>query len=106
MKICFETQGGNMDRREFLQGAAAGSVGLAATEGRAQAKPAPKKALMKLGTQHSTSDDVLTVISAFGVNHICSGEISPRLDDKWSAEGLTKLRERVASHGIKLHADS
>src|SRR5258708_4270852 len=90
-----------MDRRQFLQTTAAGSVSVAAAE-RMPAKTAPKKALMKLGTQHSSSDDVLKVISAFGVNHICTGEISPRLDDKWSVEGLTKLRERVESHGIKL----
>src|SRR5580704_16061262 len=93
-----------MNRRQFLQNTATGSVAAAAAESLAQAKPAPKKALMKLGTQHSSSDDVLKVISAFGVNHICSGEISARLDDKWSAEGLTKLRERVESHGIKLEA--
>src|SRR5580700_6750282 len=93
-----------MDRRQFLQTTAAGSVSVAATERIAPAKTAPKKALMKLGTQHSTSDDVLKVISAFGVNHICSGEISPKLDEKWSVEGLTKLRERVESHGIKLDA--
>ncbi len=93
-----------MDRRQFLQTTAAGSVSVATAERVASAKAAPKKALMKLGTQHSSSDDVLKVISAFGVNHICSGEISPRLDDKWSVEGLTKLRERVESHGIKLEA--
>ncbi len=91
-----------MDRRQFLQTTAAGSVSVAAAERIAPAKTAPKKALMKLGTQHSSSDDVLKVISAFGVNHICSGEISPRIDEKWSVEGLTKLRERVESHGIKL----
>ena len=93
-----------MDRRQFLQTTAAGSVAAAASENKAHAKPAPKKALMKLGTQHSSSDDVLKVISAFGVNHICSGEISAKLDEKWSVEGLTKLRERVESHGIKLEA--
>jgi mannonate dehydratase len=93
-----------MDRRQFLQTTAAGSVAAATAENMAQAKPAPKKALMNLGTQHSVSEDVLTVISAFGVNHICSGEISAKLDEKWSVEGLTKLRERVESHGIKLEA--
>src|ERR1700682_5396677 len=91
-----------MDRRQFLQTTAAGSVPVAAAERIAPAKTAPKKALMQLGTQHSSSDDVLKVISAFGVKHICSGVISPRLDEKWSVEGLTRLRERVESHGIKL----
>jgi mannonate dehydratase len=92
-----------MHRRHFLQTTTAGAV--AATSARpvaAQTKPAGKKALMKVGTQHSSSDDVLKVISAFGVNHICSGVISSKLDEKWSVEGLTRLRERVESHGIKL----
>ena len=92
-----------MHRREFLQtttvgAVAAGSGGAAA----AKPKPAAQKALMKLGTQHSSADEVLKVISAFGVNHICSTVISSKLDEKWSVEGLTQLRERVESHGIKL----
>ena len=91
-----------MNRREFLQTTTAGAVAAAAAGSAGGAAPAPKKALMKLGTQHSSSDDVLKVISAFGVNHICSSVISPRLDEKWSVEGLTRLRERVESHGIKL----
>jgi mannonate dehydratase len=36
------------------------------------------------------------------VKNICSSVISSKLDEKWSVEGLTKLRERVESHGIKL----
>ena len=91
-----------MDRRKFLQNAAAGAAGVAAPQGAMEAKPAPKKALMKIGTQHGHSEEILTLISAFGVNNICSGVISPRLDEKWSPEGLGKLRERVESHGIKL----
>src|ERR1700687_737526 len=91
-----------MDRREFLQTTTAGAVAAAAGGSAGGAAPVPKKALMKLGTQHSSSDDVLKVISAFGVNHICSSVISSRLDEKWSVEGLTRLRERVESHGIKL----
>src|SRR6266851_3547514 len=93
-----------MDRREFLQTTTAGAIAAAAGGSAVGAAPAPKKALMKLGTQHSSSDDVLKVISAFGVNHICSSVISSKLDEKWSVEGLTKLRERVESHGIKLEA--
>lgn len=90
-----------MQRRDFLQTTAAGA--LAAAPGiAAQKKAAPKKAMMKLGTQHGSSDEILRVIAAFGVNHICSTVISPRLDEKWSVEGLTKLRERVESFGIKL----
>ena len=57
---------------------------------------------MRIGTQHSDKDDVLTVMSSLGVKNICSGEISPSLDEKWSVEGLTQLRERVEKHGITL----
>jgi len=91
-----------MNRRKFLQSTAAGAAAVTASGGTAQARPATKKPLMKLGTQHSHSEEALTLMSAFGVNHICSGVISSKLDDKWSVEGLTKLRERVESHGIKL----
>src|SRR5260370_5477969 len=92
-----------MHRREFLQTTTAGAVA-AGSGGAAAAKPKPvaKKALMKLGTQHSSSDEVLKVISAFGVNHICTPVISSKLDEKRAVEGLTQLRVRVESHGIKL----
>ena len=45
---------------------------------------------------------MLKTISAFGVKHICSSVVSSKLDEKWSAEGLSRLRERVEKHGIKL----
>jgi mannonate dehydratase len=57
---------------------------------------------MKVGTQHGSSDGILTVLAALGVNHICSDLPSERLDEHWSVEGLTKLRERVESFGIHL----
>ena len=57
---------------------------------------------MKVGTQHDSSDEVLRVMAALGVNHICSRLPSTRLDDHWSVEGLTRLRERVESFGIAL----
>lgn len=41
-------------------------------------------------------------MAAFGVTHICSSVVSRRFDESWSAESLTKLRERVESYGIKL----
>ncbi len=92
-----------MDRRRFLQSSAVGVVAATAVgPAGAEAKTAPKKVLMKLGTQQGHSEDLLTLFSAFGVNHICTGEISSHLDEKWSVEDLSKLRERVESHGIKL----
>jgi mannonate dehydratase len=94
-----------MHRRKFLlsAGAGAGLVGapLAGAPG-AQVNSAPGKALMKAGTQHDSSDEVLRIMAAFGVDHICSTLPSAKLDEHWTAEGLTRLRERVESHGIKL----
>src|SRR5437667_1076284 len=62
----------------------------------------PKKALMKVGTQNVSADETLRVLAALGVNHVCSTLPSARLDERWSVEGLTKLRERVESFGIHL----
>jgi mannonate dehydratase len=44
------------------------------------------------------------LLAALGVNHICSALPSNKLDDNWTVEGLTKLRERVESFGIVLEA--
>src|SRR5690348_15178086 len=90
-----------MQRRHFLQSAAAGALA-AAPAPAAQTQGTPRKSLIKLGTQHSSSDAVLPVLAAFGVNHICSTLPSAKFDAAWSVEGLTKLRERVESYGIKL----
>ncbi len=87
-----------MDRRQFLQTGAAA----AAVPPRNSRAAQPRKALMKAGTQHSTSDEVLRVMAALGVNHVCSTLPSARLDENWSVEGLTRLRERVESHGLRL----
>lgn len=57
---------------------------------------------MTAGTQHSTADDVLNVVAAFGVRNICSTLPSRRFDENWSVDGLKRLRERVESHGISL----
>jgi len=94
-----------MHRRKFFQ--AAGSALALAPAALAQssastASTPPRKATMRIGTQHSDQDDVLTVMSSLGVKNICSTEISPSLDEKWSVEGLTRLRERVEKHGITL----
>ncbi len=89
-----------MHRRDFLEKAAA--TALAATTPVASGAPARQAANLKLGTQHSTSDAVLKVMAALGVNNVCSTLPSPKLDAAWSVEALIKLRERVESFGIKL----
>jgi mannonate dehydratase len=102
-----------IDRRDFVRlaglGVAAGATtAQAATSIGAQSPTrdrtvgSPAKALMKVGTQHDSADDVLGVLAAFGVTNICSRLPSARFDDQWSVEGLTKLRERVERFGITL----
>ena len=95
-----------MDRRDFVRlagtglaaGAAAAEVPLEAV----QASRSSRKALMKVGTQHGDSDEILRAMAGFGVNNICSRLPSAKMDDDWSVEALTRLRERVESFGITL----
>jgi mannonate dehydratase len=106
-----------MDRRDFFRTAASAAAVAEAALAQRPAPPDPRpegpppqpegshpkrKATMHCGTQHSDKDDVLSVMSSFGIEHICSGEVSNSLDEKWSVEGLSKLRERVEKHGIAL----
>ena len=93
-----------MNRRTFV-GLAATSAAAAALPDRAIAAPpqkGAKKALMKVGHQHNHSDEWLRLLAAFGVNNICSALPAKQLDETWSVAGLTRLRERVESFGIKL----
>ena len=104
----------NMHRRDFVRLAGVGMAAGASTAAHAPAADAaqtaaaprpdaaPRRALMKVGTQHDSSDEVLTILAALGVTHICSRLPSARLDDQWSVEGLTRLRERVERAGITL----
>ena len=89
-----------MDRRTFLGTAAAGAC-VAAGAHAADPKPA-KKARLRAGHQHRHDDATLRALAAFGVPTICSGLPSRTLDDNWSADGLSRLRERVEGFGIKL----
>jgi mannonate dehydratase len=101
-----------MDRRAFGRRAGAGLLGAAAEWAAARtveaAPPGPPpagpraRASMKVGTQHDSSDETLAVLAALDVSHICSALPSPRLDEAWSVEGLTRLRERVESFGLRL----
>ena len=100
-----------MDRRDFIRlaGAGAGAATTRASPAARQSpaaaasRPAPRSAArMKVGTQHDSSDEVLGVLAALGVRHICSRLPSARLDDQWSADGLERLRARVEAFGITL----
>src|SRR5512136_2885654 len=105
-----------MDRRHFVRavgfcgaavatpsiGAGRLNAGTAFPNGQKIDVSAPRKALMKVGTQHGASDEILRTLAALGVNNICGPLPSASLDDRWSEEGLTRLRERVESFGIRL----
>ncbi|MBI4877500.1 MAG: mannonate dehydratase [Acidobacteria bacterium] len=90
-----------MQRRDFLEHAAAGALAVATPAASSSAAP-KRKANLKLGTQHSTADAVLKTMAALGVNNICSNLPSAKMDAAWSVEALTKLRERVESFGLHL----
>ncbi len=103
-----------MDRREFVRltgtGMTAGAFAEALVEAQVARTPsAPKaaaasssKVKFKVGTQQGDSDAILKAMAAFGCNNICSNLPSSKMDEKWSVESLTKLRERVESYGLSL----
>jgi mannonate dehydratase len=101
-----------MNRRDFVRLAGSGlpavALAEAVVEGQvAQSKAAPipgrpQRALMKVGTQHGDTEEILKACAAFGVNNICSSLPSEKMDDKWSVDGLSRLRDRVKGHGISL----
>ncbi len=86
-----------MRRRDLFE---VGAVALAAPQ--VARDQTPGRARMKLGTQHGDSDEILRVMAAFGVNHICSRISSKTLDEKWSVESLSRLRERIEKFGLQL----
>ncbi len=85
-----------MRRRSFLQTAAALGAPLRLR--------AENPGRMKVGSQNADSEAALNLFSALGVKHICSTLPSRTFDEHWSVEGLTRLRERVESHGVRLEA--
>ena len=93
-----------MNRRKFLAASTSlvASTALPAPAAGAAQKMPATKAQMKAGMQERTSDEDLQFFSAVGVDHICGSPPSHRLDENWSVEGLTKIRERVESFGIQL----
>jgi mannonate dehydratase len=104
-----------MHRRAFVRLAAAGVPAAALAEAMVSAQQAQAPAAsgivapttsprvrMKVGTQHGDSDAVLRACAAFGVGNICGALPSAALDEAWSVEGLSRLRDRVASYGISL----
>ena len=94
-----------ISRRKFLTGTGSAVLGLAAgSQAVAQlAKPAaPPPVRMFAGHQHDHSVPTLKLLAAMGVNNICSGLPSARMDENWSVAGLTALRDQVKSFGLSL----
>jgi len=103
-----------MNRREFVKltgsGMTAGALAEAFVSAQAAKTPAPapakgapnSKVKFKVGTQQGDSHAILTAMAAFGCNNICSELPSAKMDENWTVEALTKLRERVESYGISL----
>jgi mannonate dehydratase len=92
-----------MNRRDFVRLSGVGAAAAIVPDALGSAQTARAgTALMKVGTQHGDSNEVLRACAAFGVNHICSRLPSERMDANWSAEALAKLRDRVESFGITL----
>jgi mannonate dehydratase len=94
-----------MNRRNFVKGALTGATILGAAAEQpilAEKQTDARKARMKAGHQHHSSDADLRVLAALGVGHICSALPSRTYDANWSVDGLLRLRERVERFGIKL----
>ena len=90
-----------MRRRDFFEMGAA-LAAAQASSAPAGAQPAARRVRMKPGTQHGESDEILRTMAAFGVNHICARTPSKVLDEHWSVDALSRLRERVEKHGVTL----
>jgi mannonate dehydratase len=101
-----------MNRREFVRLAGAGVPAGALAEAvvsaqvaRAPAAAAPRpsaKARMKVGTQQGDAEATLRAVAAFGVTNICGSLPSPKMDEAWSVDALSRRRDRVAKHGVSL----
>lgn len=102
-----------MDRRQFFSVASAGAYAaekaFAASAAMPQdPTPTPRRDLrqgkMKLATQHgfAMTPEGLKICSALGVTHLCSDLPSRRLDEKWSVDNLSAMRDRVEKAGMTL----
>jgi mannonate dehydratase len=101
-----------VNRRSFVISSAACALSAAVGPALVASAPIPDErpksgsriANLRLGTQHGDTDDILKVMAAFGVTHICS--LPPELEKggDWSVQALTRKRERIESYGIKADA--
>ncbi len=90
-----------MNRRDFIRTAAVGTLAAAGMPERAAGQSAggQTRSKLKLGTQHGDSDEILKVMAALGVNHICA-EPPRNNGEDWSVDGLSRKREHIESFGL------
>jgi mannonate dehydratase len=105
-----------MNRRQFVGGAAAlGLLGASRSVSAVSADSDPRRLPgktprpdvhpgMVVGHQHDHSPATLRILAALGVEHICSGQPSTKLDENWSVSGLKRLKAFVGGYGIALDA--
>ncbi len=92
----------SVSRRELFLGAIPAAAALAAPS-RDASNAAVRRARMVVGCQRAPTDEqALMFFKRHAVDHICG--YPPRGDSResWSAEALSRLRERCESHGVAL----
>ena len=92
-----------MNRRQLLSAAAAAAASQIASASQAGSAAAPKRALMKLGCQSGPTDDTrLQFFKRHSVDHICGYPEDSGNKGYYSAEDLSKVKERCEKHGVTL----
>jgi mannonate dehydratase len=97
-----------MDRRTFFQVSSAGAF---AAEAHMAAMPqdttpTPRRDLragkLKLGTQHgfASTPEGMKICAALGVTHVCGELPSRKLDEKWSVDNLSRMRDNFEKAGL------
>ena len=90
-----------VSRRSLLAGTLPVAAGLAVRA--TPATPQSSRPRMVLGCQRAPTDDrALMFFKRHGVEHICGYPDDEDAAGAWSVEGLTRLKERCAVHGVAL----
>jgi mannonate dehydratase len=91
-----------MNRRQFASFSGAAMVALTCVKTVPASAAAPKRALMKPGTDWSISDKNLTYLARFGVKNICSHPTIPDGRLYATIDELKRMRDAADKHGISV----